>query len=62
MSEISNLIKFLEKADVPETRKDLSIPANVSWMVGNLGVRNGKLDGFDLAFKELKLLYRKTFA
>ena len=55
---MDKLEKFLETADVPETRKDLSKFENLKWLVQNLGIRNGKLNGFAEANAELKQLFK----
>lgn len=46
--------EFLTRADVPETRKDLTKPENVKWLVNNLGIRNSGLEGFSDAATTLK--------
>lgn len=50
---MNQLLEFLKKADVPETRRDLSKPENVRWLIRNLGIRNRNLPGFSDAFDEL---------
>ena len=55
---MTKLEQFLEVADVPETRKDLSKFENLKWLIQNLGIRNGRLDGFAEANAELKQLFK----
>ena len=52
---------FLAKADVPETRKDLTKPENVNWLLNNLGIRNSKLPGYQEVMNDLKCLVRSNF-
>ena len=52
---------FLAKADVPETRRDLTKPENVNWLLNNLGIRNSKLPGYSEVMKDLKCLVRSNF-
>jgi hypothetical protein len=53
-----SLHDFLLKADVPNSRRDLTKPENIRWLVNNLGIRNSDLPDFDEAFQELKRLMK----
>ena len=53
---MKNLINFLNSADVPELRKDITKPENIRWLLRNLGIRNSRLPGFQEAYSSLKKL------
>jgi hypothetical protein len=42
--------------DVPETRKDISKPENVNWLLRNLGVRNSHHPRYQETMAQLKRL------
>lgn len=58
---MGKLESFLEIADVPAMRKDLSNSSNVKWLKYNLWIRNGSLPGYKEAEVELLQLFEKTF-
>ena len=58
---MSKLESFLEIADVPVMRKDLSNSSNVKWLKYNLWIRNSVLPGYKEAEAELLQLFEKTF-
>lgn len=58
---MSKLESFLEIADVPVMRKDLSNSSNVKWLKYNLWIRNSVLPGYKDAEEELLQLFEKTF-
>jgi len=53
MDELDKLQKLIEGFDVPEMRRDLSRPANVRWLLRNIGVRNVKGDSLTKAIQLL---------
>lgn len=53
--------KFLEIADIPSSRKDIEKSENIRWLIGNLGIRNAKIDGFSEVFEEIKCLYKERY-
>lgn len=34
------LIRIMSKMDIPDGRRDITQPQNVSWLMRNLGIRN----------------------
>lgn len=58
---MSKLESFLEIADVPVMRKDLSNSSNVKWLKYNLWIRNSGLPGYKDADVELLQLFNKMF-
>ena len=59
---MTTLEKFLETADVPILRKDITQPLNVKWLKYNMWIRNRGLPGFEEADAELKVLFDKMFS
>ena len=55
------LEKFLEIADVPILRKDITQPQNIKWLKYNMWIRNRNLPEFKEAEDELNELFKKTF-
>lgn len=55
------LEKFLETADVPVLRKDLTKTENVNWLRYNMWIRNRNLPGFVEAELELQMLHDNIF-
>ena len=53
MNESERLKKLIEGFDVPEMRRDIDKPANVRWLLRNIGVRNGKGDSLTKAIQLL---------
>ena len=56
-----HLKKFLEVADVPILRKDITQPQNIKWLKYNMWIRNRGLPGFTEASAELQQLFDSTF-
>ena len=54
---MSIIEEFLRRADVPETRRVLTKPENIKWLVNNLGIRNSAIEGFEATSTELKRLH-----
>lgn len=55
------LEKFLETADVPILRKDISQKQNVKWLKYNMWIRNRGLPGFHEAEADVEALFEKMF-
>jgi hypothetical protein len=53
MNESERLKKLIEGFDVPEMRRDIDKPANVRWLLRNIGVRNVKGDSLTKAIQLL---------
>ncbi len=51
---------ILNLMDVPELRKDVTVGANLRWLLRNLAANNGKHPMFDTAHTLLKQLYREA--
>ena len=57
--QVAHVKKMLLPMEVPAFRRDVSQPANVRWLIRNLGVANGKRAAFKTAVKELVRLQRE---
>ena len=51
-----NLKEILDTMDIPESRRDINKPENISWLLRNLGIRNKENKYFQDAVKLIKML------
>ena len=58
MDDSETLQKLIEGFDVPEMRRDIDKPANVRWLLRNIGIRNAKGDSLTKAIQLLINLTR----
>ena len=58
---MTTLEKFLEMADVPVLRKDISQKQNVKWLKYNMWIRNRSLPGFTEAEQAVETLFNQMF-
>jgi hypothetical protein len=49
-----SLQKRLEEMDIPQSRKDVTKPENIKWLLRNLPIRNSHKIGFSEIIEELK--------
>lgn len=57
--QVARVQKLLLPMDMPAFRRDVSQPANVRWLIRNLGVRNSKRAAFKTVVKELVRLHHE---
>tara|TARA_R110000824_G_scaffold230295_3_gene417939 strand:- start:296 stop:595 length:300 start_codon:yes stop_codon:yes gene_type:complete len=60
MDDSETLQKLIEGFDVPEMRRDIDKPANVRWLLRNIGIRNAKGDSLTKAIQLLINLTRDS--
>ena len=58
--DLNRLKLLLETMDVPETRRDVTNPANVRWLLRNLAIRNSNNTALREVFRLLKDIGRRT--
>ena len=58
---MTTIEKFLETADVPALRKDISQKQNVKWLKYNMWIRNRTLPGFAEAEQAVETLFNQMF-
>lgn len=54
LADLNRLRLLLETMDVPETRRDVTKPANVRWLLRNLAIRNSNNTALREVFRLLK--------
>ncbi len=57
---MKELIKILNKMDIPESRKDLSNISNIRWLSRNIHFRNSNHKNYDKAVKIIKQLLEEN--
>ena len=56
------MVMLPEDMDIPFIRRDINDPANVRWLLRNLGVRNSRHPEFNVVVCMLKELAKKSTA
>ncbi len=51
-------MQVLDTMDIPQSRRDVSNPSNVRWLMRNLGVNNSRHPNFNEAIAQLKQILR----
>jgi len=51
---MNDQIDLPEDMEIPESRKDTTVPHNVRWLLRNLFIRNSNHPEFEKVVKELK--------
>ena len=57
--DLTKLHTLLERLTVPETRRDLRKPANVRWLLRNIGISNAKSAELTESIRLLIMLHRR---